>query len=123
MSVLEIALSILNTITGGGLLLSLLTLRQQRRKATTEVNKDNVELVNLTVNSMIQNVNLMMAQNKELREILDTKVKENEELIKRIDSLDKKVCSMIRTNKEVLKVLEKLNIDEAIMNMIKSGLE
>jgi len=126
MSAPEIISLIVNLLFGTGFIVTLVTLSQIRKKAkaeadgaTTEVQKSNVDLVSSSVNEMLQSVNALMTQNKELVSELVTKNKEKDDLSKRVDQLEKKVACMVRTNREVIKLLEKLGVDEHIINMLK----
>lgn len=126
MSVAEIILSIVTTIFGSGLIISMITLRDLRRKAkaeadqaTTSTQKGEVDLVGSSVNQMVEGINILMKQNKELISELAERHKERESLVYKIEQLDRKVSSMIKTNREVVKALEKLNIDPAIIEKLK----
>lgn len=126
MSIVEIILTIITTITGSGFIASLITLRYVRRKAKAEADqagtttqRGEVDLVGSSVNQMVEGINILMKQNKELISELAERHKERENLVYKIEQLDRKVSSMIRTNREVVKALEKLNIDPAIIEKLK----
>ena len=119
MSIGEIILALLNLLFGTGFIVTLVTLKESRKKAITGVEKDSVELVSTTVTTMIDSVNRLMDQNKKLQEELELRRNEGNSLSDRINQLDKKISCILRTNREVIKVLEKLGIDEHIINMLK----
>lgn len=123
MSVTEIVLAILNLLFGTGIVLTLVTLKQARRKATTEVEKGNVELVTSSVNEMLQSVNALMGQNKELIKEIITRSDENTDLKKKLDQLSTKVEKMQKTIRDVLKALEKLEVDESVLVKLKEEIK
>ncbi len=130
MSTSELISLLVNLLFGTGFIVTIVTLSQTRKKAkaeadgaATDVQKSNVDLVSSSVNEMLQSVNALMTQNKELVSELVTKNKEKDDLEKRVDQLERKVACMVRTNREVLKALEKLNIDESILKMLKKDLQ
>lgn len=123
MSVLEVVLSALNLVLGSGFLLTLLTLRQARRKATTEVEKGNVELVTSSVNEMLQSVNSLMTQNRELVQEVVNRNNENADLKKKLEVLSKKLDRMQRAIRDVLMALEKLEVDEQLLKNLKEEIK
>ena len=123
MSVFEIVLAVVNLVFGTGMILSLVTLKQARRKATTEVEKGNVELVTSSVNEMLQSVNGLMGQNKELIKEIISRSDENTDLKKKLEQLSAKVEKMQKTIRDVLKALEKLEIDESVLNKLKEEIK
>jgi len=123
MTTFDIILSIMNLIFGTGIVVTLVTLKQARRKATTEVEKGNVELVTSSVNEMLQSVNGLMGQNKELIKEIISRSDENTDLKKKLENLSTKVEKMQRTIRDVLKALEKLEIDEALLSKLKEEIK
>lgn len=117
--VLQIISLLANLLFGTGFIVTIVTLRQTRRKATTDVEKGSVELVGATVNTMIESVNSLMEQNKHLQEQIQNKQVDNEKLQQQVTRLDQKLSCLIRTNREVIKLLEKIGTDEHIINMLK----
>ncbi len=123
MSIAEIILSILNVVFGTGFILTLVTLKQAKRKATTEVEKGNIELVTSSVNEMLQSVNALMVQNKELVKEVVTRSDENTELKKKLDCLSGRVEKMQKAIKDVLKAIEKLDVDESLLAKLKEEIK
>lgn len=123
MSVLEIALAIINLAFGTGIIVTLLTLKQTRRKATTEVEKGNVELVTASVNEMLQSVNSLLTQNKELVQEVLIRNEENAELKKKWEVVSRKLDRMQKAIRDVLVALEKLDIDESLLKPLKEEIK
>jgi predicted RNase H-like nuclease (RuvC/YqgF family) len=123
MTTIEIILSLISTLLGSGLLLTLVTLKQARRKATTDVEKGNIELVTSSVNEMLQSVNALMGQNKELVKEIITRSDENTDLKKKLEQLSTKVEKMQRTIRDVLKALEKLEVEESLISKLKEEIK
>ncbi|PKP46806.1 MAG: hypothetical protein CVT94_13405 [Bacteroidetes bacterium HGW-Bacteroidetes-11] len=123
MSVLEIALAIINLAFGTGIIVTLLTLKQTRRKATTEVEKGNVELVTASVNEMLQSVNSLLTQNKELVQEVLVRNEENAELKKKWEVVSRKLDRMQKAIRDVLVALEKLDIDESLLNPLREEIK
>ena len=123
MSVLEIVLSILNLAFGTGIVVTLVTLKQTRRKATTEVEKGNVELVTASVNEMLQSVNSLLTQNKELVQEVVIRNEENAELKKKWEIVSRKLDRMQKAIRDVLVALEKLDIDESLLKPLKEEIK
>jgi len=119
----EIILAVINLVFGTGMLLTLMTLKQARRKATTEVEKGNVELVTSSVNEMLQSVNALMGQNKELIREIITRSDENTDLKKKLDQLSTKVEKMQKTIRDVLKALERLDVEESLLAKLKEEIK
>lgn len=123
MSVLEIVLSILNLAFGTGIVVTLVTLKQTRRKATTEVERGNVELVTASVNEMLQSVNSLLTQNKELVQEVVVRNEENAELKKKWEIVSRKLDRMQKAIRDVLVALEKLDIDESLLKPLKEEIK
>jgi predicted RNase H-like nuclease (RuvC/YqgF family) len=123
MTTIEIILSLISTLLGSGLLLTLVTIKQARRKATTDVEKGNIELVTSSVNEMLQSVNALMGQNKELVKEIITRSDENTDLKKKLEQLSTKVEKMQRTIRDVLKALEKLEVEESLISKLKEEIK
>jgi predicted RNase H-like nuclease (RuvC/YqgF family) len=123
MSVLEIILSVGNLVFGSGFVLTLVTLKQARRKAITEVEKGNIELVTSSVNEMLQSVNSLMTQNRELVQEVVNRNNENTDLKKKLETLSKKLDRMQRAIRDVLVVLEKLDVDEQLLRNLKEEIK
>ena len=120
---LEIVSLVLNLILGTGFIVSMVTLKQQKRKATTDVEKGNVELVTSSVNEMLQSVNALMGQNKDLVKEIVNRNDENGELKKKMDHLTRRVDKMQKAIKDVLIALEKLDIDESVLKPLKDEIK
>lgn len=124
---------ILNLLLGGGLIVTLVTLKATRQSATAAAEsasatagKDKVGLVNDTVTTMINTVNSLMAQNKELidkyvarSDELEQTKQENLDLEAKFVELEKRVNRMITTNLKVIKALEQLGVDEEIIRQLR----
>lgn len=115
----ELALSLLNLLLGTGFIVTLVTLKQAKRKATTEVERGNVELVTASVNEMLQSVNSLLTQNKELVKEVLVRNDENAELKKKWEIVSRKLDRMQKAIKDVLVALEKLDIDESLLKTLK----
>ena len=127
MTVLEIILSIVTTLLSGGTIYSILTFRQSLQKENNSVQKSNVDLATDAVNNMLLSVNALMDQNSKLvdrltqsHEELSVLRAEKMNLSLRIDVLEKKVSRMQKVNTDVIAALKQLNVDEAIINKLKS---
>ena len=123
MTHIDILLAVLNLVFGTGFTISLLTLKQQRRRASIGVEKGNVELVTCSVNEMLQSVNSLLTQNKELVQEIVYRNTENHELKKNLETLTRRVDKMQKTIKNVLYALEKLDIDESIIKPLKDEIK
>lgn len=123
MTTLEILLSIVSTIAGSGLIITLVTIKQAKRKATTESEKGNFELVTESVNEMIRSVGALLTQNRELIQDIASRSDENHDLKKKIECLTRRVERMQKTIKDVLCVLEKLDVDESLINKLKEEIK
>lgn len=123
MTTFEIVLSLINLVFGTSIVYNLVTLKQARKKANTDVEKGNVELVTSSVNEMLQSVNGLMGQNKELIKEIISRSDENTDLKKKLEQLSTKVEKMQRTIRDVLKALEKLEIDESLLSKLKEEIK
>lgn len=123
MSILEVILSIVNLGFGTGIIVTLLTLKQIKRKATTEVEKGNVELVTASVNEMLQSVNSLLTQNKELVQEVLLRNEENADLKKKWEIVSRKLDRMQKAIRDVLIALEKLDIDESLLKPLKEEIK
>lgn len=119
MSVLEIILAITNVAFGGGFFFQLVTLRQMRNEANTRVDKGNVELASSSVSEMLKSVNALMQQNRELIEDKLRSDDENNELKKMVSDLTKRLEKIQRAITGVVKALEKMNVDDDIINPLR----
>jgi hypothetical protein len=119
MSVLEIILAITNVAFGGGFFFQLVTLRQMRNEANTRVDKGNVELASSSVSEMLKSVNALMQQNRELIEDKLRSDDENNELKKMVGDLTKRLEKIQRAITGVVKALEKMNVDDDIINPLR----
>lgn len=115
---MEILSIILNALLGSGLIVTLLNLRSARRKAKNENYKSEIDLVTTSVETMIEAQKKLMAHNQELIVALTDSRRENAQLASKIDELEKKISDMICTNKEIVKILRKMKIDDAIINRL-----
>jgi allophanate hydrolase subunit 1 len=127
MSVLEIILSIVTTLLSGGTIYTIATFRQSIAKENNSVQKSNVDLATDAVNNMLVSVNSLMDQNGKLvdrltqsHEELSILRSEKTNLSLRIDVLEKKVSRMQKVNADVISALKNLNVDEGIINKLKS---
>lgn len=123
MTLTEIILSLLNLVFGTSFIITLVTLKQSRRKANTDVEKGNVELVTSSVNEMLQSVNALMTQNKELVKEIITRSDENTELKKKLEQLSRKVERMQKSIRDVLLALEKLDVDESLLAKLQEEIK
>ena len=123
MTTVEIILGIINLGFGTGIIVTLLTLKQTRRKATTDVEKGNVELVTQSVNEMLQSVNSLLTQNKELVQEVLIRNEENAELKKKWEVVSRKLDRMQKAIRDVLVALEKLDIDESLLKPLKEEIK
>lgn len=129
----EIILLILNLVLGTGVTVQFLTIRSIRREAgakadsaKAQAGKDNIELVDNTVTTMVQTVNKLLEQNQKLIEQYATTSEENQQLKQekvdlesKFSALEKKVNRMIQTNLKVIKVLENMGVDEDIIKPLR----
>lgn len=132
--VIQIVSLLLNLLLGGGLIIQFMTIRSIRREATAraesasaQAGKEKVGLVDETVRTMVETVNGLMAQNKELIDKYSEKgdevevlKKEKYDLEHKITSLEKRVNRMIQTNLRVIKVLEQIGVDEEVIAELRS---
>lgn len=143
MSILEIILSFITVIFGGMNVMQLVTIKQIKRQAKTEVEKGNIDLATSSVNEMLNSVTGLLKQNRELvqqilseqdeKQILgkkvvelsnkaDTRSAENEQLQKKVDVLTKKVEKMQRAIGDLIPYLEKLKIDDKLIKALRNEL-
>lgn len=115
---LEIISIVLNLLFGSGFVISIIQLRAERKKTRAEGYRSEVDLVTSSVSSMIESQNSLMQHNQELIKALTASRKENAQLVCKIDDLEKKITVMVNTNKEIVKVLRKLKVDESIVNKL-----
>lgn len=115
---LEIISIVFNLLFGSGFVISLLQLRAERSKKRTEAYRSEVDLVTSSVTSMIDSQNSLMQHNQALIKALTESRKENAQLACKIDELEKKITLMVNTNKEIVKVLRKLKIEDSIIQKL-----
>lgn len=130
MSTLEIILTAITTILGGGALWQLFVVKQTVRQAGISTNKSNMELAAESVTNMVATANTLMEQNKTLIQQL---VEKNEEIIRlkgekkdtieRLNALEKKFTKMISVIREVIEPLEKLQADPELISRLKKELD
>lgn len=135
MNWVEIISLLVNALLGTGMIIQFLNIRSLKQEAVAKADsakaqagKDNVGLVNDTVTTMVNTVNSLMAQNKEL---IDRYVSKSDELEKvqaeksdleqKFTELEKRVNRMIQTNLKVIKALETLGVDEEIIKTLKEN--
>lgn len=118
---MEIISLILNAVLGSGLIVSLITLRSTAKKAKTETYKSEIDLVTTSVASMIDSQKTLMAHNQELINELTKSRRENDQLGQKIDELEKKLKCIIDTNRQIVKLLNKLNVPEDILKALKEN--
>jgi len=115
----ELFSAVLNILFGSGFVLSFIQLRRERKKSRAEGYKSEIDLVTNSVESMIQTQNKLMCHNQELINALTNSRRENAQLAIQIDELQKKINTMISTNREIVKILKKLNVDESVIKKLK----
>lgn len=115
----EIISLVLNLLLGGGFIVTLVTLRSKKRKARTEASQQEVDLVTSSVNSMIESQKTLMSHNQDLIEALTVAKRENADLAQKIDDLEKKMNCMISTNRQIVKLLKKINVDDTIIKLLE----
>ncbi|HOI32971.1 MAG: hypothetical protein PHG67_06155 [Bacteroidales bacterium] len=115
----EIISIILNAVLASGFIVTLVTLKAQRKKAGTEASQAEVDLVASSVKSMIESQKALMLHNQELIEALTASRRENQQLSDKIDELEKKINSMLATNRQIVNLLKKLKVDESYIKLIE----
>lgn len=115
MHTFELISLVINLVFGTGFIATFITLKQTKQKAKSDVEKSNIELATASVSEMLQSVNSLMSQNNDLVNKLSAKNLENCELVRRVELLERKVANMQRINRDVLKAIEKLPIDESLL--------
>ncbi len=143
MTILEIFLSLASVVLAGVSVVQLVTIKQIRRLAKTDVEKGNIDLATSSVNEMLNSVTALLKQNRELvgqvlteqdeKQILtkkvsvlsdkaDARTSENEQLQKKVDVLTRKVEKMQRAIGDLIPILEKLKIDEKLLKSLRNEL-
>jgi hypothetical protein len=117
----EIVSLVLNALLGSGLIVTLITLRSTARKAKTDTYKSEIDLVTTSVTSMIESQKTLMAHNQELINQLTESRRMNDSLGQRIDELEKKLKCIVSTNRQIVKLLTKLNVSEDVLEMLKKN--
>lgn len=130
MSTLEVILTAICSLLGGGAIWQLFVVKQTIRQAGISTNKSNMELAAESVTNMVASVNTLMEQNKGLIQQLAEK---NEEIGKlknekkdtseRLTSLERKFTKMIAVIREVIEPLEKLQADPELIARLKKELD
>ncbi len=118
---IEIISLIANAVLGSGLIVTLITFRSTARKAKTETYKSEIDLVTTSVASMIDSQKTLMAHNQELIGELTKSRRENDQLGQKIDELEKKLKSIIDTNRQIIKLLSKFNVSEEVLKTLKEN--
>ena len=118
---IEIISIFLNAVLGSGFLISLISLGREKKKNRAEAYKSEVDLVTSSVTSMIDSQKTLMEHNQELIKALTIARQENSQLSKKIDDLEKKITVMLSTNREIVKVLKRLGIDDSILKKLQSN--
>lgn len=115
----EIVMLILNLVLGGGFIVTAVTLKQTRAKAETDVQKSNVELVNSSVNDLLESVRTLTTQNNELVEKLVQAEKTNRIFQGKINRLEKKLESFITISEQLVRVFDKIKPPELEKEMVE----
>lgn len=129
----EIILLVLNIVLSTGLIIQFITIRSIKKEADARADsakatagKEQVGLVEETVRTMVNTVNTLMVQNRELIEKYATSSEENQllkqekvDLEQKFTALEKKVTRMIQTNLKVIKVLENMGVDEEVIKPLR----
>lgn len=101
-------------------------------KSVTSLMKQNKELIevqttlqhdNFDLKKRLEKLEKVHEENKEMQQSMVGFSVENRDLRKRVDTLEKKVNCMTKLNREVLKAIEKLGIDESLINLLKQHSE
>ncbi len=105
---------ILNLIFGGGLIVSLVTLRATKKKATAEAKASELDNVQEAIT-----IWRLMAEN--LRKELETSRVNYEEMNKQVDGLRKAVTRLTNVNNRMVKLLDKITPEnlESMVEQIK----
>ncbi len=116
---IEIISIVLNALLGGGLLMSLLKLKTERKKANTEIKQGEVDLVTRSVTSMIASQQTLMEHNQELIITLTASRRENADLSNKLDELEKQIKVMLTANKQIVRLLKKLKVGDDVIKLIE----
>lgn len=122
MSVLEIILSLITIVLGGISIVQLVTIKQIKRLAKTDVEKGNIELASSSVNQMLTAVKELMQQNRELVQDVLTRDDENQALKKKVNELNRRVEKMQKAIGDLIPILEKLSFDEKLLKALREQL-
>ncbi len=122
MSVLEIILSLITIALGGISIVQLVTIKQIKRLAKTDVEKGNIELASSSVNQMLIAVKELMQQNRELVQDVLTRDDENQALKKKVNELNRRVEKMQKAIGDLIPILEKLSFDEKLLKALREQL-
>lgn len=122
MSVLEITLSLITIVLSGINIVQLVTIRQIKRLAKTDVEKGNIELASSSVNQMLIAVKELMQQNRELVQDVLTRDDENQALKKKVNELNRRVEKMQKAIGDLIPILEKLSFDEKLLKALREQL-
>jgi predicted RNase H-like nuclease (RuvC/YqgF family) len=93
-------------------------LKTERQKAANEVKQGEIDLVTKSVTSMIASQQELMSHNQELIKALTASRRENQELSDKLDELEKKINTMINANRQIVKILRKLKVDDEVIKLI-----
>lgn len=123
---LELISLILNFILATGIVGQLVLYRINKRKALAEAStletsgkSAEVSLVSDSVNKMLENSNMLMKAYNEMSEKYVKSEKDKEELIMINRELVEKMNQYIKTNKEVLRRLDKMNLPPEVKEELK----
>jgi len=118
---IELLSLVLNGLLGSGLLVSFIGYRTERKKARAGAMSEEMNLVTTSVNSMIEAQKSLIKHNQELITELTQSRRENAELSKKIDDLEKKIGQIVTVNRQIANLLKKLNIDQDILNKLNEN--
>lgn len=112
---------ILNLALGGGLIVSLATLKSQKRKGEAEADKAKAEVKTTELDNVQEAITIW----RNMAEALSTELKESRanssEIAIQVEALRKEVARLTTINSKILKLLDKITGDnfEKIVEQIK----
>lgn len=105
----EIVMLALNLLLGGGIIVTVITLRQVKQKAKTDVQRGNIDLVNNSIKDMLESVKALTTQNNDLVDKLVSAERMNQHFQRKIVNLEKKLEAFITISEELVRVFDKMS--------------
>jgi len=104
----EIVMLAMNLMLGGGFITMVVTLKQLKAKAKTDVQKGNIELVHNSIKDLLESVKALTTQNNDLVDKLVSAERMNQHFQRKIVNLEKKLEAFITISEQLVRVFDKM---------------